>query len=259
MTISTKTTKQNETPQSKKQSEFKYAPYSASKLKTFDECPFKFNQHYILKIRPAYEPKPFFEKGSFIHWILEHYPNLPEKMFKFRLANKKMRADWMALAQEVVKQPRVKEILSEKVKAEMKFSLDKNFKPTKFKRKTSLLMGYIDNISKGELFRIIDWKTGQTRVSEDDIQLKLYALWFLIGATDVDVVECTYAFVEQENWITKTYTQADIPELKQLFINKIDLIENCVEFPKKPSRNCKWCDHFKDCRPFNFTVGEKNE
>lgn len=239
-------------------SKFKYAPYSASKLKSFDECPYKFHQHYILKIRPQEEPKPFFEKGGFIHWILEHFPNLPNKKFAFKLASKEMQDEWMVLAKEIVKNPRVRQIINEKVKSEMKFSLNGEMRPVKFKKETSLLMGYVDNISKSDVFKIIDWKTGKSRVSEDDIQLKLYAMWFLLGAKDVDKVECTYAFVEQEDWVTKTYTQSDVPELRKLFINKINTIETCEEFVKKPTRNCKWCDHFSNCRPFSFNIGEKN-
>lgn len=236
----------------------KYAPYSASKIKLFEECPWKFNQWYVLKNRPPVEPKPFFEKGTFLHWVLEIFPNKPDKPFEFKYASSVDQKVWMEIARGIVKDSRIRYLLNHKIKSEKKFALDKNYKPINPKDKDEVLvMGYIDHIGHNEHkgISIIDWKSGISRVPAGDIQLMLYALWFLTISPNVDEVLCEYVYIEQKDSAATLYTREDLKSLRQLFINKINQIENCEEFEKTPSpRVCKYCDYFQECKPMKFKI-----
>ena len=235
----------------------KYAPYSASKIKLFEECPWKFNQWYVLKNRPPTEPKPFFEKGTFLHWILEHFPNKPKKPFEFKFASSKERKEWMDIARKILKNPRIRYLLNHKIMSEKKFALNSDMIPVHCDSKDILLMGYIDHLGENEHkgISIIDWKSGKSRVGTHDIQLKLYALWFLLIAPNIEEVLCEYAYVEQQEWDASLYVRDDIKMLREIFINKIDVIENSKIFEKNPSpQNCKYCDYFQICKPMKFKI-----
>ena len=114
-------------------------------------------------------------------------------------------------------------------------------------------MGYIDHIGldENDTHIIVDWKSGKSR--NNDLQLKLYGLWFLTAAPHVQKAIAEFVYLEQEENDSRVYTRSDIPELQEFFINKIDTIERCEKFIKKPARFCtKYCDYFITCKPFKI-------
>jgi CRISPR/Cas system-associated exonuclease Cas4 (RecB family) len=228
-----------------------YAPYSPSKFNCFDGCPKEFEYRYIKRIKIFREPIVWFEKGTFIHWVMEHYPVFPEGGFEWKLADKKLRKEWTKLAMEFVKRPKIAYLLKHQLKAEQKIATDANFRPKNSEGWDHLLVGYVDHIGYDEdgTIILIDWKTGKS-VVKTHLQLQLYALWMFMASPELPKIRCQFNYLDQDEIDEFTYHREHLDDIKSFFINKIDEIESCTDFAKNPTRHCTHCDYVDRCKPF---------
>lgn len=232
-----------------------YIPYSASKLKCFEQCPKLFEFQYVKKIKVKKEPVVWFEKGKFLHWVMEHYPVIPEQGFQFKLADKKLQEEWTEVAKKAVSNKENKYLLKNRIKSEIHFAMDDDFNPISHEIWPRTWMGYIDHFGKDyqDRFIIVDWKTGKSIVN-DDTQLKLYALWIFQASPQINEIITRFSYLDLNEIEEYFYSREDVKEIKSFFINKIDIIENCTVFQKQPSQNCTYCDYFDRCRPFKLNL-----
>lgn len=241
--------------------EYKYAPYSANKLTIFKDCPRKFYFNYILKPNIPRRPQIFFEKGNYIHKILEYFPKAFTKNFNFHLSKPKDVIEYRQIVKTVLEKDngKLKKILDLDSVREISFHLSPKFRPQKTKT-GALFTGKIDwfGLSKDDVPALIDWKSGKFYPEKSEMQLKLYALWAFSLNTDdikkfsflksiVKSVVCIFWYVEALRLSTYKYTKEEYDDMKLYFLKKINKIEDETEFPKKPSNLCEYCDYINIC------------
>lgn len=210
--------------------------YSASKFNCFDDCKKKYEYKYVKKIKVPFIEQIFFEKGRYIHKLLEWYPQ--KIKFNFRLSSpqdiKYYNSVINGLPQKII------DLLKSQSKKEIKFNLDDRF------------TGFIDFIGKTDDNPIIiDWKTGRVYDNKSDDQLKIYALWLFSKNERINRIECLYYYVEHGKEQRYTYERDDLQNIEDYFTDKINSIESEKEFEKTVSRNCQYCDYFDICKPYN--------
>jgi len=227
----------------------KYSPYSASKLGCYKDCPKKFQFKYVDKVEIFQEEKPFFEKGSYIHYELE-YHNRPEpEPFKFKLSSSTEKAKYKAIAEKVKKLPKVKGLLErENSVREQEFSINVELGTTN--DKDLLLRGYIDYyLIAGDTAIIVDWKTGGYYPKKAGDQLKLYAMWMFLHNENINTIRTSFYYVEHDKETVFIYKREDFNDITEYFINIINNIEGTEKFKERMSGSCTWCDYQNMCGP----------
>jgi len=227
---------------------YKYAPYSATKLKDFDTCPLLFRYKHVDRVKIPFVPKAFFEKGNFFHWALEHYPKAPAKPFKFNLSTDEDIEEYGNILKSVLR-TEVKTILTtyEDQTRELKFKM------ADASGQLTLFTGRIDFIAESkETCLIIDWKTGKNWNLGKDDQVKLYALWAFKHNQDLEYAECSYYYIEQNEQVSYIFKRdKDFKVLEEYFTDKINTIENERKFEYTPHRFCHNCDYLEMCNKEN--------
>lgn len=213
--------------------------YSFSKIDCFKSCNKKFFFKYIKKIKS--KPKKFFEKGSYIHHLLEHYPG-PFPNFNFELSKK----------EDIIEYRKAfKSIFNDEIKSYLE---QENTREIRFEIEEIPLMGYIDYLSESEenILTVIDWKTG--KVYEDKGQLEIYALWAFLNPEfeHIDKVDCFYYYIEQGVKKQHTYHRRNADFIKKKLEICINKIEQEEKYLRTKTKNCGWCDYFQLCQPYNM-------
>jgi len=231
--------------------ELRFSPYSHSKMSLFYECPHKWYHTYITKSMPR-EQKAAFEKGGFIHYALDHYPNPTPKKYTFKLASNEMQEEWVDLLKTILQQPRVRTIIKNKINSEFTWILDHNFTLGTNKWK-SLIYGVVDGMTQtGNRLCLYYWKTGKSDGDSD--QLKLYALWAMIARPNLKEVLCSFEYVERNTFDEFRYDQSQVPEMKEWLYEKISNIENATEFSPTPCKGCSYCPKYTVCPAHKITI-----
>lgn len=215
--------------------------YSFSKIDKFKFCKKEYHYRYILRLKQ--NPKKFFEKGSYFHYILEHYPG-PYPKFEFKLSKKADIQEYQKLFKSIFNDD-IKSYLKEENVREIRFELDE-----------IPLMGYIDYLAelKESILTIIDWKSGKVYENKTSEQLSLYALWVFLNPlfNHIDTVDCFYYYIEHDVKKRHTFTRKEAESLKNKLLDDINKIEQETKYPRTVTKNCSWCDHFKECQPYNM-------
>lgn len=221
--------------------------YSYTKIDMFNKCPFKYYKKYILK-EDQFSDSPIFEKGRFIHALLEHYPLLPEFKFKF----KDIAGSQMDLIESITEKCRndkkLRFLLSPDVKiaAEKYFYLDPAFQECK--KPDALFTGIIDYVGRVDnSIILVDWKSGQTQKHATVEQLKFYSTWAFTHFPGITSVKLYLYFVEQNIYVHEEIDLAMCKAIQEHYINKVDVIENTKVFDKKRSGECTYCTFQKEC------------
>ena len=240
---------------------FKYAPYSFSKIDSFQSCPNKFNYNYI--IRPEREQKqmPHLEAGSLIHSIIE-------QEIGGNLEDFEPEADLTSLTREGAELTINKALtfidesaiyawiksLKGVFVPEQEMFLGPDMKPVDTLEE-SLIRGFIDLIiwdEKTNSCYIFDWKSGGKssqalkKFPKPKDQLEMYAIW-AYETYGAEHIECAFVYVEHEHMAKYAYSADDIPTLKKKFLAKIDAIEKEEKFPDTYSILCLYCDFKELC------------
>lgn len=113
-----------------------------------------------------------------------------------------------------------------------------------------LIIGYIDRVDVvGNTVEIVDYKTGKREVAQKDVhnnlQLGIYALAASIAFPDKDI-KASLHYLRSGRIKSHEYSKDDLENVKQMLIEKINLIMNDFNFtPTKNERICYFCDHAK--------------
>lgn len=225
--------------------------YSPSKLNVWTDCKRKYKYKYVDKIKVPFIPKPFFEKGTFYHQVLEFYPNKLPEPFNFKLSSKDDIKRYKLNLIDILKNNQIKRLLDISHISELKI----NYKDSEIN-----FGGYIDYISiSSKKAIIVDWKTGKIYKDKTDHQIKLYALWVFLHHSEIEVVKSGYYYLEHSKPVFIEYYRKDLEVIKQYFINTVNDIETCEDFTKSPHHNCDWCDFNNLCKPFQMENSWRKE
>ena len=234
--------------------------FSPSKINTFYDCNRKYRLQYVDKIKVWEEQMPFFEKGTFYHHALEHYPNPPKKKFAFRLATALKQSEYKKQITDFIFTDEAQKLLSTEHYTEQRIYIDENWQPCKG-RKNSMINGIVDYYTiEDDKVLIIDWKSGKVYKNKTEVQLMMYALWIFAKYPEINTVKAMYFYIEHEDRPSKTYHRKGLDELKSEFLDIINNINKEKDFKKNPSYNCKFCK-FRDlhCNPYTELNNRRND
>lgn len=223
--------------------EFKYAPYSFSKMNTHIDCPRKFQHSYILKSPKAEVDLTPLLKGGALHNILENYPNEPTHS----LAPK-----YLDIAHKFIESDLGKKYIFNTSVNEASFGLDKDFNPVEYKDKSAIMRGYIDHVCIiDNILHIQDFKSGKVKEEkyQDYNQLKIYAIYFFKKYEKIEKIRISYVYIEHENVenpmiLERKYLDSYINTVK----NYLNNIEQDETFDKNETVLCKWCAYNEHCK-----------
>lgn len=238
--------------------ELKFAPYSNSKIKTFELCPYKFRLTYIDKVKVS-KATHFFEKGSFYHYLLENYPTAPPKAFKFNFANSEQQNEFIETVKKFVQIEEVKNMLTKwSLKREQCAAIMPDWTPSD-SRKKSLIYGYIDYLGQERPKEIIlsDWKSSDN-YAPDPKQLEIYGTWCFAAMPNIDTIKTSFWFVQNQYKDEYVLTREhDYQRMKDDLSCRINRIENETAFARTVNADCKWCPYEHICQPFKNLLKEK--
>lgn len=202
--------------------------FSPNMLKTFEECPKKYEFRYIQNISAPQKTTPF-EKGKKIHALANYYLKNEDITRLEQTLTQEERKLWEDLKNnEYFKKTYVQSEYN------LSFKLDKYW-----------VGGRIDAIVKDEnQYYILDYKTGSTPNNpEYDFQTMVY----LLAATKFYKTKCSFVYI---NLKQNTNYKIDLNEdLEKAYEKKIletcNSINNTTSFKK--SQNCKFCEFSTFC------------
>ena len=211
--------------------------FSFSSLSAYNTCPFSYKLAYIDKIEPVRSIA--LVKGSNVHAILEKYPVIQEKEYKY---NEKEIAFYF-LNKCILNGVQLKEILTKRKTArEFKFGLTKNFENDTYK--DSFFHGIIDLIYfDNDVLNICDYKTGKFKENQDFSQLLTYSLFF----KNYDKIKINYLYVEHNKINSKVVTKEDIEKTQDFIIKTTDIISEDKVFKRNCGKHCNWCQFSEKC------------
>ena len=204
------------------------APWSFSRIKSFEQCP---KQFYHMKIAKDYsEPQTdAMQYGTEAHLVAEEYIRdgkpVPSKF------------SYMEPALESLGRRRGKKL------TEMKFGLTKELEPCGFRDKNVWWRGIADLviIDEGKAW-VVDYKTGKSSAYADKGQLELMALATFKYFPEIKQVNAALLFVKINNIVKDKYTEDMIPSLWDKWIANYKRMETAYEndiWNAHPSGLCK--------------------
>jgi len=238
--------------------DLKYKPYSYSKLSTHQNCPRSFKYKYIDKIRVPEKPQIHFDKGKFIHLLLEFNGDLAKvketkdfkEIQKNNILTKEQYKEYYRMYKDFINAPAGKTILTRKeIMKEFAIGLTPDLEMTKYDANDAVLRGYIDAAyvdEKSDTLILVDWKTGKIPQKISFQQLLFYGI-SLFSKMPFDSILLVYAYVGQKELHKKLLTRADLPKYKLALSQIITSVEQDTVFNKNETALCDWCDYRAHC------------
>ena len=225
------------------------ASYSYSKIALYNKCPFKFRKKYIERI-DNFEDSPTFEKGRFLHALLEYYPQMPEFEFKFKeIENQKI--ELINFFSNLVKTNKaIKYLLSKdhKIASEQEFFLTSE---------CCSASGYDDSMFNGKIdyvgatddgtIVLVDWKSGKTQKHASLDQLKFYSFWAFSHFKHINKVKLYLYFIEQDIFVTEEIDRNISELIFKKYVDVVKTIESDTEYKIRRSTECLYCQFSTEC------------
>lgn len=186
----------------------KVAPWSFSKIKSFEQCPKQFYHEKVLKDYP-FRPTPATIYGNKFHKAAENYVK-----------------DGKPLPTEFLYAQKSLDVLLDKrgVKlCEKRMGITENLEPCTFRAKDAWFRGIADLLIidvLGEMAWVIDYKTSNSSKYADKGQLELMALAVFAHYPEVKKVRAGLIFVLVNDLVKQTYTEHDKGTLWEKWIGK---------------------------------------
>lgn len=201
-------------------------PFSASRLKTFGQCPKKFF-HTTIKKDVKEAESDAMREGQRVH-----------KAFERRIKQK------IALPPDLQKHEALAAQFDEKgAMAEKKMALNFNFDPTEYFADDVHSRSVADVLVVGNHLAIVDWKTGSMR-DDDEEQMRLTLSMALLTYPMAESAKGMLIYLrDKDRWpITVTREQA-VPIYSEFVAraSQIDKAAEKGEWPAKPSGLCRYC------------------
>lgn len=230
---------------------------SASKIKTYLDCPLKFKFANILEVPSP--PRTYFDIGTSVHAVAEHLTELqkdgtkPTEKLAFEILDK----EWNSNAfQSETQDKQAKEKAKEMVKAYLKWMEQNPNIPMAVEQRFTIEIGgipfngAIDRIEKtpdGE-FEVVDFKTGGVyetgKTIKEDPQMNIYAL----GTQKLHnklPKKASLFYLKHDKIVPYEITVDQVEKVKESISEKVKDILN-EEFKATPSyqvcRNCEYWD-----------------
>ena len=201
----------------------KYGRYSFSKISMWEQCPFKFYIHYVLRPDAKKISSFYLDKGNLVHGVIESL--LKDQLSSYSIPTykyltQKHKKEIFNSILNFCSYTKFKNIKEKPKKfIEETFYLDINMNPCE--KKAVALKGKIDLFyPEDNQLWIYDWKTtGSTlekikKWPKKPDQLEVYALWALQKYQYNEAI-CYFAYVDINHYDKKIFTKDDIPELKE--------------------------------------------
>lgn len=238
--------------------------FSASALKTYEECPMKYKFQYVLAVPSP--PKTYFDLGTAVHSVvevltrkqMEEADYLPTKEEAIKMLDHYwVSSSYDNATKEVEDRESAERMLDFFVKwcAERKtagyapFSAEKQFEIELDGKKVIGFIDRIDMTASGD-YEVFDYKTGKSSLSgkeaQEDIQMNMYALAVekLYGKLPL---AANLLYLRKENKVSNNVTAASVAECKGRMVGLVQGIIS-EEFPPKPAYNtCRFCDYWDIC------------
>lgn len=222
-------------------SENKKFRYSVSKLNTYNQCPALYKRCVIDGITTPRNIKA--ARGSFIHKLLEHYPDI-DNIVEDGLSESDMiaaRKDF----ERIINTTNALTLINNSVAKETVILFDENFNVVE-EEDSANFKGIIDLIvEKDGKYANVDWKTGKSEVNK--LQLETYAVW-TIKKFNLDEVASSYFYVDLNNKKNFVVKREEVPSIIKKLKDNISIIESDVNFMPKFNQNCRYCIFFNECR-----------
>lgn len=213
---------------------------SSTKINTYFQCPLKYKLSYIDNLG-KFINNIYFERGKYIHLLLEKYPNKPLKIPKYEFLSDNDIEELNKIFDNFIQNEEVKLLLEKyRFNAEEKFYFDENLEITDSKE--YLFSGVIDYIGgiNDKNYIIIDWKTGKSKV-EDSIQLISYCI-YVFKKYNCDCIKTIYYYVETNERDSKLFYKKDLQNLENELLYKIQTVLNDNEYNPKMNKYCEYCE-----------------
>ena len=252
----------------------KFAPYSASRLAVYEQCPRKFRYKYVDKIEVPFEPSLPLTRGKIIHHFLEFHEKLTlkESIAKMKLDKqitespfytKEVVKDCIVIYQNFTKTDFAKELFAQlELGTELHLGLNYKLEPCSYKGDEVLFRGMIDRVSvekQEDLVYIIDWKSGKDKsqgaYKQTPDQLMHYGSWYF-SKFPVDTIKLLYVFVEHNTKLEYTLHRTKVDDYKKALLRPIIRAERDDEFIINPTPLCDFCDFRFLCSDEEALKGE---
>lgn len=115
----------------------KFAPYSFSRISTFQTCPRKFKYTYIDKADKQPQNMEPLLKGGAVHHILENYP---------KPSTHKLAPQYQHIVDEFLRTDHGRKLMFRDSTREFDFGLDSNLMPCSYNSKDAIFRGSVDYI-----------------------------------------------------------------------------------------------------------------
>ncbi|MDD4382243.1 MAG: ATP-dependent DNA helicase [Candidatus Dojkabacteria bacterium] len=240
--------------------------FSYSQLRTYEECPRKYEYSYILKV--PQKPSSVLSFGITIHNTLRDFYTILKRskeglegMYKAPTLKDLLEIydkSWISTGYESTKQEKGR-------KKEGKIVLEKYFENMYSEKQNpirleesfsvhfgdSMFNGKIDRIDrvKGNEVCIVDYKTGKEKSDaniKNDLQLPLYAV-FTEAKFGFKVVEAKYVFIESLKEVSVDISDMRRNLAKEKLLGAIDSIRAKNFKPTPNSFLCSFCDYNSVC------------
>lgn len=259
-------------------------PWSPSKIKLLDKCPFQFYLRYVLKQKVEAPPISLVtEVGKAAHSVLEHVASGKDITKSFKLAKEQHlekigEEEWKdkveTLEFNIIKFKERLEALAlkqpiKRVITELKIGIDRNWEPTGFFAEDVYIRGVIDLVIQlvNEDLIIIDHKTGAFPISglrcyED--QLNAYKVLFHHGVQKIRGAQSGIHYIREGEVRLDVYHDAAQIEtrLKNRFQHAIDCAIDKVKelgyFKHIAGSSCNYCDFKGPCKDKSLLPLEKS-
>jgi hypothetical protein len=205
--------------------------FSYSKIKNFRTCP-KRHYHYDIS-RDVKEPESdALAFGNFFHAAMEkrflNGERMPLTILRYEHWGRQLDA-WRH---------------SHMVKVEQKLAFDKSFNATEYFDRSTWFRSRLDVVWFPPEYKrtavVMDWKTGEVKPDEQQLQLSAQAIFS--HYPHIDVVVASYIWVGDDTDTTRPYTRDDMPGLWSSLYPEIKVMEEAYRtttYPPKPSGLCK--------------------
>lgn len=232
---------------------------SASKIKTYKDCPLKFKFSYVMEA-PT-KARPYFDLGTAVHAVAEHLTKLqmegtkPTEELAFEILSKEWNANSF---QSETQENQAKEKAKEMIKTYLKWiSENKNTpiaveQPFRIEIEGIPFNGFIDRVEKtpDDQFAVTDFKTGAVYETSKSIkvdpQMNVYALGVQKQYGKLPVNTSLF-YLKHDKIVDNPIEESQVESVKEDIGNTVKSILN-EEFEATPSYQvCRNCEYWSIC------------
>ncbi len=248
--------------------------YSASRLETYRQCPYKFKLTYIDHVssdlegieafmgsrvhealEKLYIDLKFCRKVSLVSLLEDYRQNWGKKWHEsVRIVREGLTPDdYLALGEKCIEdyyrryQP-FDQARTLGIEHPLKFYLDEE--------KEYSIKGFIDRVSqpRDKVIWIHDYKTKGFLPTQQDLDDDRQLAYYQMGVSqlwpDTEEIELVWHYLIFDQEIHSRRTVEELACLRDETIKLIDEIESTTDFPTRKSGLCNWCEHQSVCPHF---------